>query len=178
MSLELWAQVCGACAAVLGIFAYQQRGERTFIFYLAAGAGLWALHFLMLGAITAALMNVITVVRNLLAANLKSAHSRTVGYVFVIGYLSAGAATWTTVWDVLPTIAVCVGSVSLFFFKGLLLRTGLLTGGVLWFIFNAHVGSVPGMVVMFVESISNSFYIGKTLLKRHRAKRNGSHRPE
>lgn len=168
MSLVLWAQLCGACAAVLGILAYQQRGERTFIFYLAAGAGLWALHFLLLGAITAALMNAITEVRNLLAANLKGGHARTVGYVFVFGYMLAGLATWTSVWDVLPTIAVCIGTAALFFASGLLLRAGLLAGGILWFIFNAHVGSIPGMAVMFVEALSNAWFIGRTLLKRHR----------
>jgi hypothetical protein len=163
VEFEFWmAQLIGVAAAVLGIGAYQLRGDRALIYCLAGTAGLWSLHFLLLGSLTAALTNAITVIRNLLAARFRL---RKIGYVFIAGYIGFGAATWESAWDTLPTIAVCSGSAAMFFSSGLWRRAGLMLGGLLWMVFNIKVGSVPGIVVMAAEAASNGLFILRALRK-------------
>ena len=159
------AQLVGVGAAVCGVLAYQLRGDRWLMICLAGAAGLWSLHFLLLGSLTAAALNAITAVRNVLALR---RGLRGLGYVFIAGYLTAGLLTWQSAWEILPTVAVCLGAASVFFSQGLVRRSGLMVGGVLWFVFNIHVGSIPGMVIMFLETVSNGVYITRTLLRRRR----------
>lgn len=167
MGVDFWAaQVVGVAAAILGVGAYQLRGDKSLIYCLAGTAGLWCLHFILLGAMTAALTNAITVVRNLIAARFRV---RKIGYVFIAGYLIFGALTWENPWDLLPTIAVCTGSAAMFFSSGLWRRGGLMVGALLWMVFNIKVGSVPGLVVMAAEAASNGLYIVKASQKPPRA---------
>ncbi|GAA3947205.1 YgjV family protein [Allohahella marinimesophila] len=158
----------GGLAALVGITAFQLRSENRMMYCLAAAAGLWALHFLLLGAVTAALMNAITLVRNLLAVR---GNMRSLGYVFITAYLISGGLTWESAWDVLPTIAVCSGSSAVFLLSGLWRRGGLLLGGLLWLVFNIHAGSIPGIVVMAAESISNTVFIIRALRLRAKGSR-------
>ena len=167
MDVDFWAaQVVGVAAAILGIGAFQLRRERLLIYCLAGTAALWCLHFFLLGALTAALMNAITVIRNLLAARFKL---RKAGFLFIGGYLGFGIWTWQSAWDILPTIAVFSGSAAMFFVSGLWRRGGLMFGGLLWLVFNIKVGSVPGIVVMAAEVLSNGLFILKALQKSRSA---------
>lgn len=164
--MDLFAQAVGGVAAVLGIVAWQLRRDVHLILTLAGTAGLWCLHFLLLGAITAAAVNAVTIVRNVLAV---AWPCRALGYFFIGGYIVTGIATWRSLWDVLPTLAVCLGAASVFLARGLTRRMGLLAGAVLWFVFNMYAGSIPGMLIMAAEGISNLVFILRAFYRRLRS---------
>jgi len=164
--LDLLAQAVGGAAAALGISAWQLRRDAHLILALAGTAGLWCLHFLLMGALTAAAVNAVTILRNVLAV----AWPRpALGYAFIGAYLAAGVMTWRSPWDLLPTLAVCLGAASVFLAGGLTRRAGLLAGALLWLVFNAHAGSIPGMLIMAAESLSNGVFIVRSLRRRRYA---------
>ncbi len=158
--LPIWlVQGVGGVAALLGIVSFQMSRDRTMFLTLAASALAWALHFLLLGAPAAAAIHVVTAVRNLSGAVLRR---RWLGYVFAGFYCLAALIGFRTAWDLLPLLAVLSGTAATFFLTGLKVRLGFLAGSVLWVAFSAIAGSIPGIVMMAADALSNLRYILRT----------------
>ncbi|AMC99490.1 YgjV family protein [Halomonas chromatireducens] len=157
MSLEwLGIQLLGGVAALLGVFAFQCRQDVRMLLLLAGSCLVWSLHFLMLAQPTAALLNLITAVRNLVGIRYRGAW---LAGSFITLYLVSGGVSWRSAWDLLPVIAVVTGSIGVFFLQGLSRRSALLVGSLLWLVFNLQAGSVPGVIVMATDAASNAFRI-------------------
>ncbi|WP_404299173.1 YgjV family protein [Halomonas sp.] len=152
----LWAQGIGGVAALLGVLAFQCRQDVRMLLLLAGSCVAWSLHFLMLAQPTAALLNLITAVRNLIAIRRRGAW---LAALFIMLYLISGGVSWQSAWDVLPVIAVVAGSVGVFFLQGLPRRGALLAGSLLWLVFNLQAGSIPGVLVMGADALSNAWRI-------------------
>ena len=150
------AQGIGVLAAVLGVVSFQLARDRAMFLTLAASAMVWALHFLLLGAPAAAAINAVTAVRNLSGAFLRR---RWLGYGFAGFYIVAAGWSFQSAWDLLPLIAVLSGTAATFFLTGLRVRLALLAGSVLWVIFSVVAGSIPGVVMMAADAISNLRFI-------------------
>ncbi|SDM29710.1 inner membrane protein [Franzmannia pantelleriensis] len=157
MSLEwLGIQLLGGVAALLGVLAFQCRHDIRMLVMLSGSCLVWSLHFLLLAQPTAALLNVITAVRNLVGIRCRGAWFAS-GFIGL--YLVTGSYSWQSVWDILPVVAVISGSVGVFFLAGLPRRGALLIGSLLWLVFNWQAGSIPGVLVMFADGVSNSWRI-------------------
>ncbi|MCA1770675.1 MAG: YgjV family protein [Halomonas sp.] len=152
----LWAQGIGGVAALLGVLAFQCRQDVRMLLFLAGSCLAWSLHFLMLTQPTAALLNLITAVRNLIAIRHRGAW---LAGLFITLYVISGGVSWRSAWDVLPVIAVVAGSVGVFFLHGLPRRGALLAGSLLWLVFNLQAGSIPGVLVMGADALSNAWRI-------------------
>ena len=150
------AQAVGIIAAVLGITAFQLRRDTALFLTLAASAFVWALHFLLLGAIAAALLHVVTGLRNLLGIG---ARGPIVGVGFAIIYTASALWGWESGWDLLPLIAVLSGTAAVFFLSGIWVRVAFLIGSALWVIYSIRVGSIPGIVMMAADGLSNLTFI-------------------
>ena len=152
-----WAvQGVGVLAALVGVASFQIARDRAMFGLLAVSALLWALHFLLLGAPTAAAINLVTALRNLGGAFWRR---RWLGLVFAAFYCVAGLTALRTPWDLLPLVAVLAGTASTFFLTGVRVRLGFLAGSLLWVVFSAVTGSIPGVVMMAADAASNLRYI-------------------
>ncbi|WP_162899918.1 YgjV family protein [Halomonas sp. JS92-SW72] len=149
----LWSQGIGGVAALLGVLAFQCRQDVRMLVLLSGSCVAWSLHFLMLAQPTAALLNLITAVRNLVGIRYRGAW---LAGLFILLYLVSGGMSWQSAWDLLPITAVVSGSVGVFFLQGLSRRGALLLGSLLWVAFNLQAGSIPGVVVMGADALSNA----------------------
>ncbi|MCE8040414.1 hypothetical protein HOP58_22260 [Halomonas sp. MCCC 1A11062] len=139
-------------AALLGVLAFQCRQDTRMLMLLAGSCLAWCLHFLMLAQPTAALLNLLTALRNLVGIRYRGA--RLAG-LFITLYLISGGISLQSRWDLLPIIAVVTGSVGVFFLHGLTRRGAFLIGSLFWLVFNLQAGSVPGVIVMTADALSN-----------------------
>ncbi|RUR30157.1 YgjV family protein [Vreelandella andesensis] len=157
MSLEwLGIQLLGGVAALLGVLAFQCRHDVRMLVMLSGSCLVWSLHFVLLAQPTAALLNLITAVRNLVGMRFRGAWFAS-GFIGL--YLVTGGVSWQSSWDILPVIAVISGSIGVFFFAGLPRRGALLVGSLLWLVFNWQAGSLPGVVMMGADVLSNVYRI-------------------
>jgi hypothetical protein len=153
MNLEwLGIQLLGGLAALIGVLAFQCRHDVRMLMLLSGSCLLWSLHFLLLAQPTAALLNLITAARNLVGMH---CHGVWFASGFISLYLFTGGVSWQSSWDILPVIAVVSGSVGVFFFVGLPRRGALLVGSLLWLVFNWQAGSLPGVIMMGADVLSN-----------------------
>jgi len=158
---DYWiAQAIGTVAAIIGIAAFQLRRDNILFLALATSAFTWSIHFLVLGAMSAAAINVVTGLRNLSGIWFRS---RALGIVFATGYVVAALWTYESAWDLLPLIAVLSGTAAVFFARGLWVRACFLVGSVVWVVFNVHAGSLPGIAMMAADGASNLIYILRRL---------------
>lgn len=154
----LWAQGVGGVAALLGVLAFQCRQDVRMLLLLAGSCLAWSMHFFLLAQSTAALLNLITALRNVIGIHYRGAW---LAGLFIALYLFSGGVSWQSAWDVLPVIAVLSGSVGVFFLHGLSRRVALLIGSLLWLVFNLQAGSVPGVVVMAADALSNLYRLAR-----------------
>ena len=156
-------QGVGFVAAALGVVSFQLARDKTMFILLSASALVWALHFLLLAAPAAAAIHLVTAMRNLGGAWFRF---RGVGLAFVLFYILAAGIGYQNPWDLLPLVAVLCGTASVFFLSGMKIRFGFLAGSVLWVIFSVNAGSIPGVLMMSADAISNLRFI----LRQYRKK--------
>nr|WP_320109347.1 YgjV family protein [Halomonas sp. 18H] len=153
-----WAQGVGSVAALSGILAFQCRYDMKMLLLLSGSCLVWSLHFMLLAQPTAALLNLITAVRNLVGIRYRGAW---LAGLFIGLYLISGGVSWQSRWDFLPVSAVIIGSMGIFFLHGLPRRSALLLGSLLWLVFNLQAGSVPGVMVMGADAVSNMYRMAR-----------------
>ena len=152
------AQAVGLAAALMGIAAFQFSRNQTMLAILGSSALCWSLHFLLLAAPAAAGVNFVTAMRNFCGIRYRSA---AFALLFCGFYVAATAIGWTSLWDLLPLVAVLAGTLAVFRLEGLAARAYFLVGSLLWVIYNFHVGSIAGIAVMLAEAVSNMHRIAK-----------------
>ncbi len=156
-----WAgQAVGAVAAILGVAAFQISRKEMMLTVLGTSALTWSLHFLLLAAPAAAGVNLVTALRNFCGIRFRSAG---LAVAFSGFYVAATVFGWTSPWDLLPLTAVLAGTLAVFHLEGLAARGGFFTGSLLWVIYNIHVGSIAGVLVMLADAASNGRFIWKAL---------------
>lgn len=154
------AQAVGVVAALLGVVAFQIPRKEVMLTVLGMSALTWSFHFLLLAAPAAAGVNLVTCLRNFCGIRFKSAP---LVVAFSGFYVAATAIGWKSAWDLLPLTAVLAGTLAVFRLEGLAARGGFFAGSLLWMIYNAHVGSIAGIVVMLGDATSNGRFIWKAL---------------
>jgi len=161
-------QAVGAAAALLGVAAFQIARREIMLTVLGASALTWSLHFLLLAAPAAAGVNLVTALRNICGIRFRSA---ALAAAFSGFYVVATAIGWKNLWDLLPLVAVLAGTLAVFRLEGLAARAGFFAGSLLWVVYNIHVGSIAGIIVMLADAASNGRFIWKSPRTRNAARR-------
>lgn len=138
------AQFFGLLSFGLGIYCFYQRDDRRLKIIMFVMQLNNCLHFALLGAPTAALSSVLSVVRTGLSLR---THSRLVAWLFI--GLSLGLGGWLAdSWqDMLPVIGSCIGTYALFCLQGISMRLAFLVGACFWLGNNILVGSLGGTLL-------------------------------
>ncbi len=138
------AQFFGLLSFFLGIFCFYQRDDRRLKIVMFAMQISNCIHFGLLGAQTAALSSVFSVVRTGLSLY---THSRLVAWLFILVSLAMGiwlAQSWQ---DMLPVVGSCIGTYALFCLQGIRMRLAFLLGACFWLSNNIWVGSLGGTLL-------------------------------
>jgi len=144
--MDFLIQCIGFLGLALSISAYQFKKHRNIVLCKMASELVFAIQYIFLGAWTAAILDGISVIRNLLYTGLVKRGRSTlpiiIGFsLFVIG---TGIATFAGPISLLPIGAKLLTTVSYGMKNERLLRFITLPSCIMWSIYNLQVGSLGG----------------------------------
>lgn len=157
------AQAVGFIGFALGILCFYQRDDRKLKRVMVVMGLNNAIHYAMLGATTALLSALLSVVRTYLALHTSS---RWVAAVFIVLGLTSGgllAEHWV---DMIPVLGTCIGAYAVFCLQGIPMRIAFFAGALCWLANNIIVGSI-GLTLLEMVLISVNL---STIWRLHRAK--------
>ncbi|BFM21310.1 YgjV family protein [Gilvimarinus japonicus] len=156
------AQFFGLLSYCLGIYCFYQRDDRRLKIVMFIMQTNNCIHFALLGATTALLSSIFSVVRTGLSLRTKSP---LVAWLFIAVSFSLGLYL-TDVWqDMLPVIGSCIGTYALFCLQGIRMRLAFLLGACFWLANNIYVGSLGGTLLEATLITVNC----RTMIKLYRA---------
>ena len=95
--MEFWVQAIGIVAMALNIFAYQFKSKRGLLLCLCMGSALFSVNLFLLGAVTGAIMNVLSVIRSLVYVKMDRLpiSVKWVNIMFIAAYLISYVLSFT-----------------------------------------------------------------------------------
>jgi len=147
------AQILGYLAFVLGVLSFLQKDDRRLKGAVAFQALTYALHFALLGSVTAAASSLVTLCRAVLALYTRARWvvALLLGATLALGLAFAHhPAAW------LPIVASSIGTVAFFLLRGITMRVALLGATSLWLTNNLLLGSVGGTLLELIIAAVNA----------------------
>lgn len=153
---ELLTQLIGVIGMVAIVSSFWFKRRRAIIVMQIVGSFSFGVHFLLLGALTAAGVNIIAVLRNILFAKYNSAARPIWPLLLVLAVgLSLPILLWNGHWvSLLPVGALLCGTIGLWARDEQKIRLRMLAPPPLWIVHNVIVGSIPGVVNELVVLVS------------------------
>ena len=113
--IMLIAQALGVVAVILGFVTYQMKSPKALLIVNLITCGVFCAHYLLLGAITGAVMNGIGIIRNLVYTNRnkKIFSSPAWPFIFAAIMLISGLVTWQDWRSILMVCALVINSMAL-----------------------------------------------------------------
>lgn len=175
-TVALIAQIVGLFAMAFNIFSYQQRTQKAAIAFQLGGSILFAVNYLMLGAIVGGILNAVGIVRALVFLNREKTKATHPAWLaaFVFLYLTSYVLTFTVfgkdatlfnlIIEFLPVIGMTATTVSFRLSDAKAIRRFGLISSPSWLVYNIVSFSV-GAIICEVLSLG-SILIGMLRLDR------------
>ena len=156
MHVSVIAQIIGFVAVAINLLVFQVNKRRTMLNIGATAAVIYTLHFYLLGAYTGSAMNAIGGVRDVVTARI-TPNRRNVWVLVLLGLVAAGATylTWRGILSLLPLAGTLLNGISFWNKNPKIIRRLYLIVPPIWFVYNAIVGSYPGMLIEIIMLTSN-----------------------
>lgn len=144
--MDFLIQLIGFVGLALSICAYQFKKHRNIVLCKMSSELVFAIQYIFLGAWTAAILDGISVIRNLLYTNFVKRGRSTLPVIIGFGLfvLATGAATFDGWLSLLPIGAKLLTTISYGMKNERLLRFITLPSCIMWSIYNLQVGSLGG----------------------------------
>lgn len=155
--LEIFAQILGFIGSGICIFSFQIRSVRILFCTQLISIAFFTLHFILLGAYTGALQNVLALVRCILLilSDKKWAHNNWILAGLIVSFVVSGIATYSGIFSLLPMIAMIVSTVAMWTGDGFKLRIAqVCVTSPAWLVYNASVFSISGVLTESFNIIS------------------------
>ena len=142
------AQAVGFLGLLIVIIGFQKNTNRDILLYQIIASGIFLAHFIMLGALTGAVMNILGGARNVLFyfRDRKWANSILWMYFFIAVYIVAGILTWQNIFSLFPIVGMCIATVGYWVKNPRLTRLILLPSSPCWMIYNIATSSFAGIL--------------------------------
>lgn len=150
------AQIIGFIALVFAMVSYQMKTQKKIVLIQIVSCSFFALHFLMLGAYTGALMNLIAAIRSVVFANKDKKWGRSNWWIvfFSLVCVVAVGFTWEGTLSLMPMAGMVLTSVAWGIEKASLVRLISLPSSPLWIVYNFICGSTAGVLTEVFVMIS------------------------
>ncbi len=144
----IFIQAIGFIAFGFGIWAFLQKDDKRLKIIQAIQSLILATHFFLLGSQGAVVACVITAIRNITAL---TSVAKTLAPLFILACIGLGLYRYNVWTDILPTLAVLVSTIGIFYLEKVPMRLCLLFATSMWIIHNAAVGSIgPFFMELFM----------------------------
>ena len=155
------AQAIGLVALLATCLSYQARTTRGIALRQAVGSFFWSAHLLCLGAWTGGLLNLLNVARGAVYSQRGTRRwASRPWWPWLFGALCLGAAAWSGLSRgegprlLLSPAAQCLGCYALWTPRVRLARWILVVASLLWLLYDALSGSIPGTVCEIFSQVS------------------------
>lgn len=170
--MDILAQILGILAMIVVFFSFQQKTQKSIAIFQFVSSSLWTVHFLLLGAYTGCILNIIAVLRDaVFMQRNKHKWAAHIGWLIGTVILCFGVYVLTfTVFDkepttpnlileLLPVIGMGASTISLRQKEARHVRMFALISAPLWLIYDAAIRSLGGTVTEIISIISISIGI-------------------
>lgn len=154
--MDIIIQAIGFLALAMSIISFQFKKHGHILLCRTASELIFSLQYILLGAWTAAAMDFISVIRNLLYSHLVKKNRSTTPVIVVFGIfvVAIGVTTFDGVISLLPIISKLLTTVSYGMKNERLLRFITLPSCIFWIIYNLFVGSIAGVLADSLSLVS------------------------
>lgn len=140
------AQSIGILGFIASLYTFLSKNDALFLKRLTLTSIVWAIHFLLLGAISAGLLNTVDIIKNILAIYFPM--NKRIAVVMVLVYITIGSMVFASsgsIIDWLPVLGSIASTIILFTLKGVWMRVGFVCVLFGWLAYNFSVQSLGGM---------------------------------
>ena len=152
------AQLVGLLATILGVSSLHFKTPRGLLLCQTAGNIAFVIHYLMLGAYSASIGQLLTILNSLAVIWVDAAGTRRRGWQWIFSALSlaAGAAVWKDGFSVLPCLGTVVMILASWTFNNQIIRLSrLCIASPGWILYDIHVKSWAGILCETIVMISS-----------------------
>ena len=183
ITTETIAQIIGIFAAAMNILSFQCKAKNKIILMQLFGGALFSVNFLLLGAITGSIMNVLALIRALLFINKDKLHlnSKVLVDGLIVSFIAVYVLTFTVfgteptlknfIVEALPVIGMSAATVSFNMKNGTAIRIlGITLSSPSWLIYNIFVFSIGGILCEAFSIVSIAIGIVRLDIRRGKNK--------
>lgn len=152
----LVTQILGFIGCAVGACAYLSKDDRQMKILYSVAELIFAVHFFMLGAVTAALMTLIVTIRTVCSLSSKLGR---LYWFFMILHVVLGAYGYQSWVDALPIIGSLIATHAFFRLEKTTMRLWLFPVSGLWIIHNIIKGSYGGIALETIYILANIVYL-------------------
>lgn len=141
------AQGIGFVGAALVFLSFQQKGKKQILLTQMAAGFVFSIHFIMLGAVTGAMMNAVAVARNLVFSRGEKLKRPYFWPVLFMGLFTLlGVLSWQNLFSLLPIMAMNLSNIVFSLKNPRYIRFCYVPVSVGWLIYNISAFSVAGII--------------------------------
>ncbi len=142
----------GFVALILGFCSYQAKNQKGLLLWQTANSTVFVLHYFLIGAPSACVLNVVNIVRNLVYYRRGKKGKIPVGYPVVFSLLMVifGVFTWEGPHSLLVTFGIAINSICISINNVQGIRKSILLTSSLVLLYDAFVFSIGGMIYELV----------------------------
>ena len=156
----LYIQLIGVLAfSILVLSFYRKTPKEILIFQMTANFA-YATHYLLLGALTGAYTNVVSIIRNLLFLKVKK-NKKIVGLIIIFLYLVITILFYEGLYSILPFIANSIYVLHMIKGDKKSLLIGSTLSSLLWFLYGVFILSYSEMITETILCISSLIQLRK-----------------
>lgn len=146
------AQLFGIVALVILILSFQKNNKKTLLKYQIFSSLFFAMQYLCLNAITGCLMNLMTMIRNVVYKKLKKTPLLFL-ILIIISMIILTVFSYNGLISLLPTIAVILYSIALWQKNLKITRITEIVSCSLFIIYNINVLAISGLISTIIELV-------------------------
>ena len=164
--MEFWIQAIGIVAMATNISAYQFKSKRGLLLCLCMGSALFSVNLFLLGAVTGAIMNVLSVVRSLVYVKMDKLpiSIKWVNIMFIAAYLISYVLSFTVfgieptvnnfILELLPIIAMSAMTFAFADNNAKIIRLAGFISSPCWLVYNIFNNAIGGMLCEIITLVS------------------------
>ena len=166
------AQLFGIIALIVLMMSFQKNQKDTLLKYQIFSSLLFALQYLFLNAISGCLMNLMTMIRNLIYKKFNDKIPIIYLVLIIICMIILSLVSYNGIISLLPTLAVLLYSIALWQSNLTITRITEIVSCLLFIIYNIKVLAISGLISTFIEMFSAMIAIYKFDIKKVKNKYN------
>lgn len=154
---NLIGQFLGIVAVVLGFLSYQMKTSKKLLVVQTVTCAVFCIHYMMIGAISAFVLNAVGIVRNIVYANrdkkIFSYEFYPVFFAVIMGVM--GILSWQDMFSLFIILGLIINTLCLYLKNSQSIRKSILVTSPLVLIYDVFAGSIGGIIYESAAIISS-----------------------